>query len=131
MPDPGTTMHVASLVYYFTFSKLTAATGPVTFEVPDPVRFTFSFETGSIPNEDGSDTITWDTSQWSASVEAELATTITAICGPVATLLGLTLAQVQAAVTVKRVWTLTPNIQGAGTSSGRTVLTDQMAYPAA
>jgi hypothetical protein len=129
MPDPGTALHVASLSYYCTFSSLTAAAGPVTFDAPDPQKFTFNFETGSTPNQDGSVTITSDTSVWSAAVEAEIATALTSICTALATLLGLTLAQVQAAVSIKRVWTMRPTIQGAGVSSGSSVITSMMTYP--
>src|SRR5260370_30961388 len=129
LPAPGTALHIATLSYYCTLSELAAASGPVTFAAPDPQRFTFRFETGSTPNADGSVTITWNTSVWSAAVEATIATALTAICTALATMLGLTLAQRQAAVAVKRVWTMKPNVQGAGTSSGSTVITSVIAYP--
>lgn len=130
MPDPGTALHIAKLDYYSTFGELQSAGAPVTFSCPDPVRFTFTFDTGTTPNPDGSVTVTWDSSWFvQATVEADIATALNTICGAVATLLGLTVAQVQAVVTVQRVWTITPNVQGGGTSSGSTALTDYMTYP--
>jgi hypothetical protein len=130
MPNPGTALHIAVLDYYCTFGKLQAATGPVTFAVPDPVRFTFTFDTGSTPNQDGSVTVTSDSSWFvQATVETGIATALNTISAAVGTLLGLTTAQVQAAVAVKRVWTIAPVIQGPGFSSGSTAITNMMAYP--
>jgi hypothetical protein len=130
MPSLSTALHVAVLDYYCTFGTLHAAAGPVTFAVPDPVRFTFLFDTGSTPNQDGSVTVTSDSSWFvQATVEAGIATALNAISAAVATLLGLTTAQVQAAVAVKRIWTIAPVIQGAGFSSGSTAITNMMTYP--
>lgn len=132
LPDPGTALHIATLDYYCTFSQLAAASGPVTFSVPDPVRFNFAFETGSTPNQDGSETITSDSSWFDqAATETGIAAALDAICAAVGTLLGLATGQVQAAVTVRRAWTIAPNVQGGGVSSGRTVITEAMPYPAA
>lgn len=128
MPDPGSSMHNASLIYQVRISELAAAAGPVTFTT-DLSQFTFSFETGRTANGDGSVTITWDTSPWSVKVEDGIAATLDTICAALALQLGLTTAQVQAAVTVKRVWLMTPNIQGPGFSSGSSAITDMMTYP--
>jgi hypothetical protein len=129
MPDPGTALHIARLVYQVTFSELTAAAGPVTFDAPDPQKYTFNFETGSTPNADGTVTVTSDTSSWSAARETSIATTMTAVCTALAAELGLTLAEVQAAVSIRRVWTMAANVQGAGASSGSTAITSVMTYP--
>lgn len=130
MPDLGAALHFASLDYFCTFGELQAAIGPITFSVPDPVRFRFTFDTGRTQNSDGTVTVTWDYSLYNkGATETALALRLDQICTPIAALLGLTLAQVQAAVTVKRVWTVTPNIQGAPASSGGTVLTSFMPYP--
>ena len=132
MPDLGASLHNAVLDYYCTFSTLAAAAGPVTFSVPDPVRFTFTFETGTTPvdGSPGVELVSWDYTWFTqATTEAGIAAALTTICGAVAALLGLDTAQVQAAVTVRRVWTVRPNLQGAGVSSGSTALTSQMTYP--
>ena len=134
MPDPGTALHIASLDYYCTFSPLAASAGPVTFSVPDPVRFSFVFDTGTTP-VDGSPgvvQVAWSYSWFTqATVEADIAATLNAISTAVATMLGLTQADVQAVVTIRRIWQITPNMQGPGVSSGSTALTDAMIYPAA
>lgn len=130
MPDTGSSLHNASLDYYCTFGEVTAAAGPITFSVPDPVRFHFDFETGSTLNPDGTTTYTWDYSWFNqTTVEAGIKTALNTICGAIATLLGKSTAAVQAAVTVQRAWTVAPNVQGPNAGSGRTVLTSDMAYP--
>jgi hypothetical protein len=63
------------------------------------------------------------------AVEAGIAATLDTICGALATQLGITTAAVQAAVSVKRIWLMAPNIQGTGFSSGNSAITDTMAYP--
>ena len=132
LPDPGAALHIAALDYYCTFARLAAASGPVTFSVPDPVRFNFAFETGATANPDGSETITWDAAWFGqAATETAIAAALDEISAAVGTLLGLATAQVQAAVTVRRAWTIAPNVQGGGASSGRTVITETMTYPAA
>ena len=130
MPDPGASLHIASLDYYCTFGEVAAAAGPVTFSVPDPVRFRFGFETGSTPHPDGTTTIAWDYSWFiQAAQEARITAALNQICVPVATLLGRAAADIAAAAQVRRVWTLAPNVQGQGASGGRTVLTSVMPYP--
>jgi len=130
MPNPGDSLHLAQLDYYFTIDTLIAAAGPVTFSAPDPVRFTFPFETGSTQNLDGSVTVTWDYSWFTQSdVETDLVTALNEIVGSVAVMLGLSSDQVSAAVTVRRVWTYAPNVQGAGVGTGRISNQDVMVYP--
>jgi hypothetical protein len=132
MPDPGTALHIAQLDYYCTFGTLQAPAARVSFAAPDPIRFTFTFDAGSTPNPDGSVTVTSDASWFSQSAtEAGIASALDQICTAVAALIGLTEAQVQAVVAVKRVWTITPNIQGGGVSSGSTAITNMMPYPQA
>jgi hypothetical protein len=130
MPDPGASLHNASLDYYCTFGEVAAAAGPVTFSVPDPVRFHFGFETGSVQHADGTVTVAWDYSWFSqAAQEAGITTALNQICVPIAAMLGRTVADIQAVARVLRVWTLAPNVQGQGAGSGRTVLTSVMPYP--
>jgi hypothetical protein len=129
MPDPGADLHIVSLDYACVFGALPAADPRVTFSVPDPVHFTFAFETGSTVTA-GVTTYTWDYTWFvQATVEAEIATALAAISTNVAAMLGLTGADVDAMVTVRRVWTIAPNVQGTGVSSGRIVTTDLMTYP--
>lgn len=130
MPDTGSSLHNASLDYYCTFGEVSAAAGPVSFSVPDPVRFHFDFVTGSTVGQDGTITYTWDYTWFNqVTVEAGIKTALNTICGAIAALLGRTTADVQAAVSVQRAWTVAPNVQGPDSGTGRTVLTSAMAYP--
>jgi hypothetical protein len=130
MPDPGADLHVVSLDYACRFGALPASDPRIVFSVPDPVHFTFAFETGSSEPTPGVTEYTWDYTWFvQATVEADIATALGAISTTVAAMLGLTGPDVDAMVTVRRVWTIAPNIQGAGVSSGRIVTTDLMTYP--
>lgn len=130
MPSPATSLHVASLDYACTFGQLPADGGLVSFSCPDPVHFTFGFETGKTEVSAGVYQITTDYSWFDqATVEADISGALSQIVAAVAELLGLPLAEVDQAVTVRRVWTFAPNMQGAGVSSGRVVSTDLMQYP--
>lgn len=130
MPQPGTAMHLASVDYYCTFGELKAAAAPVTFSAPNAIHQTCMFDTGSTPNADGSVTITWDSSWFTqATVETGIKNLLNAVCTALATELGLTQSQVQAVVTIRRVWAMTPNVQGGGVSTGQAAITDYMAYP--
>jgi hypothetical protein len=129
MPDPGTALHLASLDYACTFSAVSDPTGLITFAVPDPVHFTFDFETGSTQTAPGQTTITSDTSWFvQATVEAGITSALGAICTAVAAMLGVAELAVSNTIAVRRVWTIAPNVQGAGVSSGRIVTTDLMPY---
>jgi hypothetical protein len=130
MPDPGASLHNASLDYYCTFGEVAAVAGPVTFSVPDPVRFRFAFETGATLLPDGTTAVTWDYSWFNqAATEASITATLNQICAPIAAMLGRSVADIQAVAMVRRLWTMAPNIQGQGVSSGRTVITSVMPYP--
>lgn len=136
MPNPGTTMHVASVDYAVTFGQLASASRPVSFSGPSATHYIFTFDTGETQNPDGSWTITWDTSWFSqAASEGLIASALDGTCADVATLLGLTLAQVQAAVTVRRLWTLNQNsytvIPGVTSGPQRVIIPDVMTYPPA
>lgn len=128
MPSPGATMHVASVNYAVTFAELISATEPIRFSAPGATSYVFEFDTGQAQNADGSFTITWDQSWFNqANAEAAIAASLNGTCQSIATMLGLTLAQVQAAVTVRRLWTYNQNSYSVipGVASGP----QQMAYP--
>lgn len=129
-PDPGSNLHIQSIDYACTFGQLPAEGGLVTFSCPDPVHFTFSFETGATVISPGVVQITWDYS-WFAqvTVEADIVMALSSIVAAIAGLLSLTIQEVDQAVVVRRVWTYAPNVQGPGVSSGRVVTTDYMQYP--
>jgi hypothetical protein len=131
MPQPSSTLHLASVDYQCTVGLLPPGGGPVQFQVPDPVHFTFGFETGTTPVSPGVVEVTWDYSWFNqAQVEAGITATLGQLVEAVAPLLpGLPLTDLQAAVNVTRVWTFAPNVQGAGVSSGRVVTMDQLPYP--
>jgi hypothetical protein len=132
MPQPGTSLHIASLDYQCTFDLLPPGGGPATFECPDPVHFGFNFETGSVPVAGQPDVVqlSWGYSWFSqAQVESAITFALDQICAAVAVLTGTPVTVVNAAVTVRRVWTFAPNVQGPDVSSGRVVTTDVMAYP--
>lgn len=136
MPDFGAAAHVASVSYNCTFSQLTGA-GGVVFS-GSGTQFVFTFETGRTqPNPQiGLWDVTWDYSQFvQATVEADIAAALNSICGALASLLGLTLAQVQAACTIERIWTGGLNVQGnaapqqLGPQGTGTTITETMTYP--
>jgi hypothetical protein len=134
MPDPGTTMHVASVDYAVTFAELTAASAPVTFSAPAATHYVFMFDTGATEGSPGDWTVTWDQSWFTqATAEAAIASTLDGTCTSVATLLGLTEAQVQAAVVVRRLWTINQNtysvIPGVTSGPQKVIIPDVMTYP--
>lgn len=132
MPSPATSLHLASLDYSCTFGMLTAAQGPVTFSGPDPVHFTFSFETGQEQTDPGVWQVSTDYSWFDqGTVEAGISGALGQIVAAVAAMLQLDLDQVAASVTVMRVWAFAPTLQGEGVSSGGIVTTDLMPYPPA
>lgn len=135
LPDPGATMHVAGVNYAVTFAELVSGTAPIRFSAPGATSYIFEFDTGQTQNQDGSFTVTWDQSWFSqATAEAAIASSLDGTCANIATMLGLTQAQVQAAVTVRRLWTLNQNSYAviAGVSSGpqKVIIPDVMQYPA-
>lgn len=116
LPVLGSTMHPASVTYACTFGLTQAAGGLVTFVVPQPVQFTFAFETGKVQPDPALDliTITSDTSWFDQDAEeAAIKTALNGICGLIAALLpGVTGAEIQATVSVKRTWRYNPDQAG-------------------
>lgn len=130
MPDPGTALHIASIDYACTFDALPEGGGAVSFSAPDPVHFTFTFETAQVQEGLGVIRISWNYAWFNqAQVEADIAGAMGAICQAVAELLALPITVVNAAVTIRRNWTIAPNLQGPGVGTGRVVSTDIMPYP--
>lgn len=134
MPGPGTAMHVASVDYAVTFAELSAVALPAKFSAPGAVHFNFTFDTGSTQTSPSSWDITWDYSWFNQpEIEASIAGTLDEVCASVGALLGLSMPQVQASVTVRRLWTLNQNSYSVvpGVSSGpqQVVLPDVMEYP--
>jgi hypothetical protein len=130
MPDPGDALHVASVDYACTFGTLPEDGGAISFSCPDPVHFLFTFETGTTPVGVGVVQVTWDYSWFNQpEIEAGIAQALDTIVAAVATLLDVPLSVVNASVTVTRVWTTAPNVQGAGVGTGRIATIDYMDYP--
>lgn len=134
MPGPGTAMHVASVDYAVSFTELSAAAFPAKFSAPGAVHFSFTFDTGTQQTGPSSWDVTWDYSWFNQpEIEAGIAATLDEVCQTVGALLGLTVSQVQAAVIVRRLWTLNQNSYAVvpGVSSGpqQVVLPDLMEYP--
>lgn len=116
LPALDATTHVASVTYACTFGLTQASGGLVTFVVPQPVQFTFAFETGRTQPDPAADlfNITVDSSWFNqATAETGIKSALDTICGAIAGLLpGVTTAQVQATVTVKRTWRINPDQAG-------------------
>ena len=115
-PDLGTTMHVQSVTYDCTFGQTTAGGGKVLFQVPQPVKFMFSFETGTTQPDPGTDlfNVTTDYAWFDQDAEeAAIRSALDTICATIATLLpGATQADIQATVTVQRTWRMNPDQTG-------------------
>lgn len=137
LPALDATTHVASVTYACTFGLTQAGGGLVTFVVPQPVQFTFAFETGKTQPDPAADL--WDIgvdSSWfdQAAEEAAIRTALDGICGLIAGLLpGVTTADVQATVRVQRTWRINPDQTGTAAPvqlPGAPVpYTEIMAYP--
>lgn len=113
LPALSSTTHVSSVTYECTFAA--TVNGAVTFVVPQPVIFLFTFDTGRTQHTPGIDLydVTTDSSWFNQSTEeAAIRTGLDTICGAIATLLGTTLLAVQETVTVKRTWRISPNQEG-------------------
>lgn len=135
LPDPGATMHVASVDYAVSFAETSSADGTARFANP-MTHFIFTFDTGETedPAKPGHWTVSWDTSKFDqAAREAGIASALDQTCADVAVLLGLTQAQVQATVTVRRLWTLGQNsydiIPGVSSGPQKVLIPDVMPYP--
>lgn len=137
MPDFGAQAHVASVTYLCVFGQLSSPNGAA-FASPQTV-ITINFETGRTQPDPQMDLwdVTWDYTAFSqAQLEAGIAATLNSICTAIAGLLQLTEAQVQASVTVSRVWSGQLNQQGAAAPqhmgiSGQagSEITEAMPYP--
>lgn len=134
MPPTGSAQHVASVNYTCTFSSLVTAGGRVTFAIPGGTTFLFQFETGRVqpnPQVDLAE-VTWDYSYFDQDAEeASIAQYMTSICGMIAQLLRRAQADVEQAVSIQRVWTVTSNEQGAAVPRqyGDCTITEPMPYP--
>ena len=115
-PVLDSTMHVQSVTYDCTFGQTTAAGGKVLFQVPQPVKFMFSFETGTAQPDPGTDLfdVTTDYAWFDqAAEEAAIKGALDSICAVIATLLpGAVQADIQATVTIQRTWRMNPNQAG-------------------
>jgi hypothetical protein len=137
-PGPGldAALHYASVNYVATFGGLSVFGGKVAFGMPGGTQFSFAFETGrtqASPQLDLWD-VSWDYSWFDqAAQETEIAIALGAICTALSSLLDLPLADVEQSVTVQRVWTFAPNVQGSAASlqlAGSTgAWTEVMSYP--
>lgn len=137
MPDPGQTMHVASVNYAVSFAEVAAAAMPVTFSAPGGTSYLFRFDTGAFESMQSPGTwdVQWDSSWFDqAVIEARIATALDQDCASIATLLGVSLEQVQASVTVRRLWTFGQNsyqvIPGVTSGAQQVIIPEVMAYPA-
>lgn len=133
MPTPASNMHIASVDYGVSFREVSSADGRAKFSAMG-THYVFTFDTGETENQDGSWTVTHDQSWFvQATVEAGIAAGLNTDCGGIATMLGLTLAQVQAVVTVRRTWTYNENsftvIPGVTSGPQMSSWVDVMAYP--
>ena len=137
LPALGATMHPASVTYACTFGLTQAGGGLVTFIVPQPVQFTFAFETGRVQPDPALDLInvTSDTSWFDQDTEeAAIRTALNGICTLIAAMLpGVTQAQIQATVTIRRTWRYNPDQTGSlapvQVPSAPVPYTEPMAYP--
>jgi hypothetical protein len=136
LPALDATMHVASVTYDCTFGLTQTSGGLVTFVVPKPVQFLFTFDTGQVQPDPATDLydVTTDSSWFSQSTtEDSIKTALNGICGLIATMLGVTQAAVQATVSVKRTWRISPDQTGTAAPvqvpSAPVVYAETMAYP--
>lgn len=111
-PALDSTMHVQSVTYDCTFGQTAVGGGKVLFQVPQPVKFMFSFETGTTQPDPDTDlfNVTTDYTWFDQSTEeADIKTALDSICSVIGTLIGTSTATIQATVTVQRTWRMNPN----------------------
>jgi hypothetical protein len=134
LPALDSTTHVSSVTYLCTFAPTVA--GPVMFAVPQPVQFLFTFDTGTTqpdPAVDLFDAVT--DSSWFDQTTQETAITgaLNTISTELATMLSTTQAAIQATVTIRRSWRISPNQTGTASPvqipGAPLVYTEQMTYP--
>lgn len=137
LPALDSTTHVQSVTYDCTFGQTAVNGGAVIFQVPQPVKFMFSFETGQTQPDPDTDLfdITTDSSWFDqAAEEAAIKSALDSICSVIATLLpGATQAAIQATVTVQRTWRINPDQTGTAAPvqmpNAPVTYVEQMAYP--
>lgn len=136
LPALDSTTHVASVTYECTFAPSVTGGGAVTFAVPKPVMFLFTFETGKTQPDPAADL--WDItvdSSWfdQATEEAAIKSALDTICSTIAALISSTQAAIQATVTVRRTWRINPNQTGTAAPvqipSAPVPYTEIMTYP--
>lgn len=134
LPALDSTTHVSSVTYLCTFAPTIA--GPVMFSVPQPVQFLFTFDTGTTqpdPAVDLFDVVT--DSSWfdQSAVEASIKTALGTISAAIGALLSATQAAVDATVTIRRSWRISPNQTGTAAPvqipASPVVYTEMLAYP--
>ena len=135
-PALDATTHIASVTYACTFGLTAAAGGKVIFVVPQPVQFTFSFETGKTQPDPGADlwNIVSDASWFDQDTEeAAIKSALDGICGIIATLIGSAPAAIQATVTIHRAWRVNPDQVGTAAPvqipGAPVIYNEVMAYP--
>lgn len=138
MPDPGTSMHVASVNYVVVFAEVASAVMPATFSNLGGTSFVFRFDTGEAERQaqPGTWDVSWDASWFDqAAIETAIAASLDQNCAAIAQLLGVSAKLLQAAVTVRRLWTFNQNsyqvIPGVTSGAQQVTIPDVMAYPAA
>lgn len=137
LPALDSTTHVQSVTYDCTFGQTVASTGTVLFQVPQPVKFTFSFETGETQPDPAVDlrNVTTDSSWFDQTTEeTAIKGALDSICTTIAGLLpGATKASIQATVKVQRTWRIRPDQVGTAAPvqmpSAPVVYSEVMAYP--
>ena len=136
LPALDSTTHVQSVTYDCTFGQSVAGGGKVTFQVPQPVKFTFTFDTGSTHPDPCTDLhiVTTDASWFDQSTEeAAIATALNGICSLIATLIGSDQASIQATVRIQRTWRISPDQTGTAAPvqipNAPLVYAEHMAYP--
>lgn len=134
MPDLGGGLHFASVDYACTFFQISAYGGFLTFGVPSPVQFTFTFETGRTQPDPQADLydVTWDYSPFDQAAEEQgIAVTLDTICAALSERLSVSRQVVEQSVQVNRVWTVAANQQGSAAplQVGQFTITEAMPYP--
>ena len=136
LPVLDSTTHIASVTYACTFGLTTSDSGLVSFIVPQPVQFTFSFETGRTqpdPDQDIWDITTDYTWFDQDTVEAGIISALGTICTTIATLIGATPLEIEETVTIERTWRVNPDQVGTDAPvqipDAPVVYAEQMQYP--
>lgn len=136
LPALDSTTHVQSVTYDCTFGQTAAGGGKVIFQVPQPVKFTFTFDTGTTQPDPAVDlhNVVTDASWFDQSTEeTAIKTALDGICSLIATLIGSTQAAIQATVRIQRTWRICADQTGSAAPvqipNEPLVYAEQMAYP--